>query len=362
MLLSACLIAKDEEAHIAGCIASLHGLADEVVVLDTGSSDRTVEVAREHGARVEQAGWDGFAQARNRSLDLCNGDWILLIDADERAENDNADEVRQALSDDERAIAYRVRFELRTGLTPYLRLRIVRNDPRFRYTGVIHEVVDRSVQAAADRGEGSIAELPLTLRHLGGDDPMGKADRDVAYLRDACRKDPQNSFALAHLAALVAKIGTREQAEAAWLRAIEAGRRKQAPYERYDSLSFVGAIEYRLARGESADDCIEEAASLFPQNVQFTWHLARLRMSQNRPREAADLLTALLAQNGAPQENESFGYDERLFGEAGYDALANCRFRLGEYVEAERCFREAAEAAPDPAPYLAKAELCRILR
>ena len=90
-LLSASLIVKDEEAVIAGCLDALSGLADDIVVYDTGSTDRTREIAREHGARVIEGYWnDHFGDARNRSLAHCRGQWALVVDADEVATGDFA--------------------------------------------------------------------------------------------------------------------------------------------------------------------------------------------------------------------------------------------------------------------------------
>ncbi len=84
-LLSAALIVKDEQAALPACLASLAGAVDEVVVCDTGSTDRTVEVAQAMGARVVRAPWtDDFSAARNVALDACRGTWVLSIDADEQ--------------------------------------------------------------------------------------------------------------------------------------------------------------------------------------------------------------------------------------------------------------------------------------
>ena len=82
--LSACLIVKDEEERLPACLSALDGLVDEIVIYDTGSTDRSIELARSLGATVIEGYWDDhFARARNAALDHCTGDWVLWVDADE---------------------------------------------------------------------------------------------------------------------------------------------------------------------------------------------------------------------------------------------------------------------------------------
>ncbi len=89
LLVSAALIVKNEEANLPRCLASLGGVVDEVVVYDTGSTDRTVEIAREAGAVVVEGYWDDdFSRARNDAISACRGEWVLSIDADEVATGD----------------------------------------------------------------------------------------------------------------------------------------------------------------------------------------------------------------------------------------------------------------------------------
>ncbi|MBI5033903.1 MAG: glycosyltransferase family 2 protein [Chloroflexi bacterium] len=85
MKLSVIILTRNEEKHIRDCIASVCDFADEVLVLDSNSTDRTAELARECGARVEFRAFDNYAAQRNHAIDLARGDWIFLIDADERA-------------------------------------------------------------------------------------------------------------------------------------------------------------------------------------------------------------------------------------------------------------------------------------
>jgi glycosyltransferase involved in cell wall biosynthesis len=83
--LSVILITRNEEANLADCLASLEGIAQQIVVVDTNSSDRTVEIAQTHGAVIAQAlDWPGFGPQKNRALALATGDWVLSLDADER--------------------------------------------------------------------------------------------------------------------------------------------------------------------------------------------------------------------------------------------------------------------------------------
>ncbi|MCW2600988.1 MAG: glycosyltransferase [Frankiales bacterium] len=98
-LLSASLIVKDEQDSLPTCLASLRGRVDEIVVCDTGSSDRTVEIAEVFGATVVHTTWsDDFAAARNVALAACTGAWVLSIDADERLVAPRRGELRDALS------------------------------------------------------------------------------------------------------------------------------------------------------------------------------------------------------------------------------------------------------------------------
>ncbi|MCG2598966.1 MAG: glycosyltransferase family 2 protein, partial [Achromobacter sp.] len=98
MKLSVIVITKNEAANIADCLKSV-AFADELIVVDSGSTDGTVELARALGARVEvTADWPGFGPQKNRALDLATGDWVLSIDADERVTPELAREIQATLA------------------------------------------------------------------------------------------------------------------------------------------------------------------------------------------------------------------------------------------------------------------------
>lgn len=97
MRLSAVVLTKNAEMHVADCLKSLNW-ADEILVIDCGSSDCTVELAQLAGAKVVYNPWPGFAAQRNFALDLCTNDWVLMIDVDERVSKALAEEIKEVLT------------------------------------------------------------------------------------------------------------------------------------------------------------------------------------------------------------------------------------------------------------------------
>ena len=110
--LSAVLITRNEEVNLPGCLASLSGLADEIVIVDSESTDRTAEVAEAAGARVVRHRFDGFGAAKQRALDLATGTWALSVDADERVTPMLADEIKRVLASESSANGYLVRRDV----------------------------------------------------------------------------------------------------------------------------------------------------------------------------------------------------------------------------------------------------------
>ncbi|MCK6429100.1 MAG: glycosyltransferase family 2 protein [Burkholderiaceae bacterium] len=152
--LSVAIIARNEERNLPACLASV-AFADEIVVVDHASSDRTVPIARECGARVvETADWPGFGAQKNRALDACTGEWILSLDADERVTPALRGEIERALAqprfevyDMPRLSTYCGRFMRHGGWHPdYVRRLFKRGAARFS-DATVHEslVTDRPV-------------------------------------------------------------------------------------------------------------------------------------------------------------------------------------------------------------------------
>jgi len=133
--LSVAIIARDEQRHIAAALESVAGLAGEVIVLlDSRTSDRTAAISREHGARVIVEPWRGFAAQRNRALDLCAGDWVLFLDADERVAPELRDEIREVTGYREQGTAERKPVSSLLSPVPYVGYWIPRHNQFFGKT------------------------------------------------------------------------------------------------------------------------------------------------------------------------------------------------------------------------------------
>ncbi|HHW18109.1 MAG TPA: glycosyltransferase [Firmicutes bacterium] len=160
--ISACMIAKDEEGMIEDCLLSLVPVADQVVVNDTGSSDRTADVARMLGAECFITSWqDDFAGARNLSLDKAIHEYVLVIDADERISKESQAVLKRELLS--RYEAYTVEIRENSGDATFKHgdsVRIFKNRPSYRFSGKIHEQIVTSIR-------GSVKRTSIVFNHVG---------------------------------------------------------------------------------------------------------------------------------------------------------------------------------------------------
>ena len=147
--LSLCMIVKNESANLAQCLTSVKDLVDEIVVLDTGSSDRTLEIAQEFGAITASQEWtEDFAIARNEALKLVTGDWVLVLDADEIFNINAIKDVKSAIVQENTLVVNLIRHEIGAVQSPYSAVsRLFRNHPAIKFSRPYHETSDDSVLA-----------------------------------------------------------------------------------------------------------------------------------------------------------------------------------------------------------------------
>ena len=153
LTLSLAMIVKDEEEMLPRCLAAVKDAVDEMIVVDTGSTDRTVEIAESFGAKVLHHEWTGdFAAARNVSFDAATGDWIIYLDADEVLVAEDADRLRELTKRVWREAFYLVETNFTGDLSDgealtHNALRVFRNRPEYRFEGRLHEQIANKLPA-----------------------------------------------------------------------------------------------------------------------------------------------------------------------------------------------------------------------
>lgn len=214
--LSVCIIAKNEEKHIGECLKRLSSYGFEIVLTDTGSTDRTLAVAEKYTDRIYHFDWcDDFSAARNFCMEKASHDWILSLDCDEYIEKlDLAALGRCMEAHPDRAgrILIRSRF-LRDGLTSYEQTRVSRLADRryFHFTGAVHEQLERRDDAAK-----TIYDAPVTILHVGYDetesDMREKSRRNIALLEAQLEKEGPDPYLYFQLGQSYRRLGDAEKA------------------------------------------------------------------------------------------------------------------------------------------------------
>ena len=235
-LLSACMIVKDEEQALPDCFASLHRVVDEVVVYDTGSTDRTVELARRAGARVVSGYWDDdFGRARNAALEQCRGEWILWVDADERLSCDDIPGLRSALGRLELLDALLVDIYNMAGDGSVLggvhrAFRLFKR-ANCQWYGSLHEQVDLRPGLAETRIVQAAPLLGARIDHIGYTDQIvrerDKLERNLRLARAETTRKPregQVGISQFNLARALAAAGHNEEARPEFEAALELVR------------------------------------------------------------------------------------------------------------------------------------------
>lgn len=357
-LLTAAMIVRDEEHHLPDCLRSLRGVVDEVVVVDTGSVDSSVAIARAAGARVVCRPWrEDFSYARNAGLELARGRWILYIDADERLRPVDPGWLRGLLADSAE-VAYRILLRPFRHYTPYREYRLWRSDPSVRFDGVIHEKVVPAIHAVAAAHGRGVPTCDLELEHVGYDgDQSHKHARNLPLLRRQLAAEPGNVFNWWHLGTVLRATGETDEAEAAFRRAIEAAA--DGDPGRHGGQAFAELALLRLRRGEDVTDLLDRAQRRHPDNWRLVWIRAQAAMAAQRPAEALGWLDRLVRVDLAALPEQRVAYDERIFSAFAHESRGVCLFRLGRFAEAAEAFAAAESAEPDRIEHRVRRQLAQ---
>ncbi len=176
---SLCMIVRNEQERLANCLKSVTGFADEIIIVDTGSSDRTISIAKKFGANVSNVKtpnfkiskfeWcDDFAAARNYALNQAQGEWILVLDADEVLERSIIPTLQTVINNSEYLAIILNRAEIDSGRSPYSSIvRLFRRRPDIYFTGFYHESVDRALEVLTNNKCGNKSGQIITINQVG---------------------------------------------------------------------------------------------------------------------------------------------------------------------------------------------------
>jgi glycosyltransferase involved in cell wall biosynthesis len=362
--LTAAIIVKDEAEHLRRCLASVANCCDEIVVVDTGSSDDTVQVALDAGARVLHRAWDGrFSPPRNLGLDHANGQWILYIDADEELRVSDRDGFLATLDSAVSAnvVAMQIPFVPKSGTTPYWEWRLWQHRPELRFSGTMHECITEAISDLLSSDPAlRIARCDLMmLHHYGYDgDQTAKHIRNLPLLRAELERTPDRTYLWNHLGRVLHALDQHDEADAAWERAVDIVR-KNGVRDATDGMAFADLVISRVHRGEDVNELLAEAVSLFPENWFLHWTSAMDAWGKHDHDRVLQHTAILLALTPTEVLNSGLSYDRRIFGEWAHHLAGMSLFELGRNEEAASAFAAAGAANPDVSDYRVKELLAR---
>lgn len=353
--LSGCLIVRDNARTVRACLESLRPWVDELVVVDTGSTDDTPRIAAELGARVFSFPWvDDFSAARNESVRHARGEWVFWMDSDDVIDAANGRALR-ALADGphrEGVFGYVVRVHC-TGADPAAtddvtvvdHVKLFRNRPDLRFEHRIHEQIIPAIRRAG----GEVAWTDLFVVHAGYDhSPEGQAlkkERDLRILHRELTEMPGHPFTLFNLGMTYADVGEPRRA-AGYL---EDSLRHSAPGDSqrrkaYSLLSFC-----RAARGDlpGALGACEAGLAECPEDVELRFRHGVYLHATGRLREAVAAYERVLSASG-PRYFTSL--DRGVGGFKARANLAAVHADLGEWDEAETLLRTVTAEEPNYRP------------
>jgi len=195
--ISACMIVKNEEELLPDCLESIRDWIDEIVIVDTGSTDKTIEIAESYGAKIYHQKWEGnFSKHRNFSLEQATSDWIFIIDADERFIDEDIEIIRKQINKSDYSIialnVYNVSGKYEEKVTSLASVRLFKRELNLRYKGIVHNQLEIDPSLFVIRTKARIKHLGYGLPE---DKMTAKANRTLELLERQIKEKPEFAFA-----------------------------------------------------------------------------------------------------------------------------------------------------------------------
>ena len=340
--LSLCTIAKNEEASLPQCLDSVKNFVNEMVVLDTGSTDKTIEIARELGAKVYQFQWcNDFAVARNEALKYVGGEWVLVLDADEVLTPEIIPLIEKAIEDQNNLAVNLVREEVGAAQSPYsLVSRLFRHHREVQFSRPYHATIDDSVQALLQQEpHWQVVSLPpVAILHYGYQPEaiaaLDKYNRAQKAMEGFLATHPQDPYTCSKLGALYLQVGREKEGIKLLKRGLKSNR-ADAP--------VLFELHYHLANAYTRQEKLEQAVKHYQKAIDQPI-LAKLKLGAYNNlgsllQQVGDLQTATKAYEVALEIDPNFAL--------AYYNLGAILKRFGRYEEAITAYQQAIKLNPD---------------
>ena len=328
--LSLAMIVKDEEAIIERVLACAKNVCDELIVVDTGSNDRTVELAQRAGARVLHFDWiEDFAAARNFAFDHCTGEWILWLDADDILDptaQQQLHQLKDQLNDhlDGIFLDYQITFDPHDCCTfSTLRERLIRRDANLRWEYPIHECIALPAGRSKEMPEISVQHRPLPEKQAG------KVNRNLNILRAVVEwgdRRPRNLF---YLANELKDHGRFQEAVEVYEEYLTVS---DLPWEKYWALFCLIRCYYQLGESEKARHFALQAVLLDSQRAEGYIQLGLYHYDRREWARAAPYFQLAV---GLEKPTQGFSQAE-AYSWLPQDYLSVCYANQGRYSESIR--------------------------
>lgn len=264
--LSLCMIVKNEEKNLSACLDSVKDVVDEMVVMDTGSSDRTLEIAQSYGAKVPRFTWTNhFSEARNVALTHVTGDWVLVLDADEALEPKAIPSIQAAIANPRSLVVNLIRHEIGATQSPYsLVSRLFRRHPQVNFNRPYHSIIDDSVIALLKKEpQWQVVELPeIAILHYGytaeAIASLNKTDRARSAMEGFLALHPNDPYTCSKLGAIYIKQGNPQ----AGIKLLKRGLKSNTA-----SPHVLFELHYHLANAYSTPQAWESAIKHYQKAI-----------------------------------------------------------------------------------------------
>lgn len=348
--LSVCLITKNEEKVIKRCLESIKDIAEEIIVVDTGSSDATITIAGEFGAQVIPSVWcDDFSYSRNLALDQAKGDWILVLDADEELCREDREILLKALEKPLEGYNLSLINYIDSNhcnyVTDYV-CRLFRNNQSYRFQKRIHEEIYSSI--VNSKGPQAVGNLKVKIYHYG-------------YIEDSVKQKEKNSRNLKllelqlvecseedkpyYLYALGVEYFQKEQfAQGAQLLtlALESTPQKM-PGFRSDCYLKLILCQINAGHNNLVEKTFAKALEEYPDFVDLLFLQGQVLYNQQRFEDAITYFTKCLNMPLSSKYTSIAGVNS--FRSWYYKGL--CFSHLENFNQSEQCFARSLEIEPN---------------